>query len=598
MTLSARFLSLIFLLSCIPSVISAKEQPNFIFILMDDMSPSAVGCYAEAYGEVLVPTPHIDALAANGMRFTDAYVTPQCTPTRATLITGQYTARNRMWHVSPRYCVPNAYLTEPPYLENLPREAYTLAEALKDNGYTTAVMGKWHINVWGPLEDDPDGYYVRLFADRAHHYGFDVTDSSEQWGQTFNYPGQNDRINDKGVDFLTDETLRFIEANQDRPFFVYLSHHTLHGKIMAPQELVDKYIALGFSPDIEAQHNAIYAASIEHMDNSIGRLMEGLDELGLTDNTYIIYMSDNGGVDHLWDAFPFREGKGSPYEGGIRSPLIVHKPGSVPAGSVNTTPVHIVDLYPTLVELAGGTMEQDWILDGRSLAPEFHRTGTIERESLFWYQPLYDMGWGSTPTAGVRQGKYKLLWHLGDSYDTADNVDTVWDALEMERYEIGSRIELFDLEADISESMDIAAKHPAIVARMMGALHDWLEDSGAQMPFANPYFDLSTAFDRTNGEGCHFPPFIEAHPKRFDVTGLDSFAIDLDFYRSLNPGGALDITVHAAHADTLPGWLQYNPGSRRLSGKAPAGTVLELLVTIADSRRYVITDTLTIISQP
>lgn len=165
-----RQFSLLIFLLVFADLYAAQDKPNFIFLLIDDMSPSAIGVYAREHGDVLVNTPHIDQLASEGMRFTDAYVTPQCTPTRASFLTGQYTARNRMWHVVPRYGIPTAYLQEPPYLENLPREAYTIGEALQDNGYVTAMMGKWHVNGWSLIEDNPDGYYNRLFKKAAHHH--------------------------------------------------------------------------------------------------------------------------------------------------------------------------------------------------------------------------------------------------------------------------------------------------------------------------------------------------------------------------------------------------------------------------------------------
>lgn len=583
------------LVAVVASTLYAAEKPNFIFILIDDMSPSAISCYARDHGEARIETPHMDALAEQGTRFTDAYVTPQCTPTRASFITGQYTARNRMWHVSPRYGIPTSYLKEPPYIENLPRDSYTIAKALKDNGYTTAIFGKWHLNQWTVLEDDPDGYYTRLFWQHAHHHGFDETDSSQiLWGQTFNYPGDNDRIHEKGVEFLTDETIRFMTANRTRPFFVYLSHHSLHGKIMAPQELVDKYIAMGHPADHNALNNAVYYASIEHMDNNIGRLMEKVEELGLTEDTVIMLMTDNGGVDHQWDAAPLREGKGSPYEGGIRSPLVVRCPGTIPAGVVNPDPVHIVDIYPTLIDFAGGLMQRNWPLDGVSLHPALTSGQALKRDTLFWYQPLYDMGWGSTPSASVRRGDYKLVWHFGDYYNTPDNFWLKWDQLDRSAYSIGERVELFDLQNDIGEQHDLSRERPDLAEALLSDLKGWLADTQTQLPFKNPDYDPDNPFERGNHAAINMPPLVEAHEQIVRIRPGEPFSVSVDFYRSLDPGESLDISARLDGGRALPSWLSFDPSRRILTGTAPGPAAIDLEFSITDGK-YPVTDRLTIL---
>ncbi len=456
-----------------PQTTNSNTKPNIIFILIDDLGWPAISCY----GNKLVETKNIDKMASEGMKFTDAYVTPQCTPTRAVIMTGQHTANNHMWHVTPRYYFPYQYMQEPEYLENMPRETFTIAKALKKEGYKTAIFGKWHLNIYGP-----DGYYTRLFKENAHFYGFDEVDPMTD-------PSEYQAYSDKGVNFLTDQTISFIERNKDIPFFIYLSHHTIHNPILAPDSLKQKYLDLGY-PE-EGLNSAEYLACIEHFDNSIGRIRDKLQELNLTDNTIIIFTSDNGGVDTEFDNAPLRYGKGSPYEGGIRVPFIVKWTDNIPSGKTNKTPVHAIDFYPTLVEMAGGDPAQYNFLDGISLVPELTETGKLNRESLHWYMPLYDpltySVWAATPAAVVRKGDYKLIKFFGDYTDISDGY---------KKHIPGKRIELYNLKEDLGEQNNLTRSNPELAAELEENLDKWIASTDVALPYLNPDYQPDSLWVR------------------------------------------------------------------------------------------------------
>jgi len=441
------------------------SQPNIIFILMDDLGWNAVS----SYGNQHVDTKNIDQLAKEGVRFTDAYVTPQCTPTRAVIMTGQHTANNRMWHVTPRYYFPYQTLTEPEYLQNLPRDTYTIGKALKDQGYRTAIFGKWHLNTYGE-----DGYYTRLFAENSHHYGFDEVDPVTD-------PAEYQAYTDKGVDFLTEQANQFMKRNLENPFFIYLSHHTIHGPVLAPDTLVSKYLDRGY-PE-EGVNNATYLAAIEHFDKAIGRLTDKIKELGIEENTIIIFTSDNGGVDTEFDHSPLRYGKGSPYEGGIRVPFIVKWPKVIDQGMISNVPIHAVDFYPTLLGMAGGDPDSLSQLDGLSLVPLLTKKEEPTREALYWYMPLYDpltySVWSTTPAAVIRKGNYKLIKFFGDYTDLSQKPKQL----------IGKKVELYDLSSDIGEENDLSAVRSSLATALETQLDQWIASTGAGLPIPNENYN-------------------------------------------------------------------------------------------------------------
>jgi uncharacterized sulfatase len=443
-------------------------RPNILLIFVDDMGWSAISANQPG----IVPTPNIDRLARGGMRFTDGYATPQCTPSRAALLTGQHTARNGMWHVIPGYSFPYQGLTEPEYVQNLGFEAFTLAEALKTAGYVTGIRGKWHLNTYGEV-----GYYTRLFEKHAAEYGFDsvdpLTDPAEYQGKT-----------DKGVQFLTDQAIDFLRTHRDTSFFLYLSHHTIHGPVLAPDSLVEKYRRLGY-PETGLNH-VRYLAALEHFDRETGRLLDSLDRFGLAQNTLVVFTSDNGGVDSEFSSAPFRYGKGTLYEGGVRVPWIIRWPEKVAAGSVCTAPVHLMDLYPTFAAVAGVKVPQKQVLDGKNLLPLLTGKGKFRREAIFGYAPLYDRLWYTTPGASVRKGRYKLIRFFGDYVDReSGNV-----------YLPGERLELYDLVSDPGERNNLSQSEPARLKELSGDLNRWLNEMNAGLPVPNPVFNPDSVWVR------------------------------------------------------------------------------------------------------
>ncbi|WP_182867191.1 sulfatase [Rhodopirellula sp. JC639] len=461
-----------------------SKPPNILFVLTDDQGWTSLGCYGNRH----VATPNLDRLAEQGMRLTDAYVMPQCTPTRAALLTGQHTARNQMWHVIGWYGSPWARVSEPMFREHLDPSQCRLPQQLREAGYRTGMAGKWH------LTNNRHGFYTYLRQPSGDTFGFDDVAP----------PGEGSQNEgDKWVDHLTDAACEFMRANRDRPWFYYLAHHTLHNKVSAPPELVQKHRDRG-APEVGLQ-NATYLAAIEHLDNSVGRLMQQLDELELADNTLFVFLSDNGGIknqynlpewdgsplsgsvpltvkEQQFDNAPLREGKGSVYEGGIRVPCIVRWPGVVHPGTVSNTPIHIVDWYPTLCRVAGVELGEP--TDGINLMPVFKDQSVPER-SLFWYMPLYDLRWASTPSAVIRRGEWKLIHYFGDWYDSA------------QAYHIGAHSELYDLADDLGETRNLAKTHPQRASQLRDELLQWVRDMGAEVPALNPHYDPSKALKET-----------------------------------------------------------------------------------------------------
>jgi uncharacterized sulfatase len=474
------------LLALAAPLVAAAARPNILFILTDDQGWPTLS----SYGNKLVATPHLDSLARDGVRFTDAYVMPQCTPTRAALLSGQHTARNGMWHVIPWYASPWAPVSEPTYREQFPRDGFTLAKGLRAAGYTTGMAGKWH------LTSGADGDYASLKPAASAAYGFDFAAPRG--------PGTQNE-GDKWVDHLTDQAIGFIEQQRDRPWFFYLAHHTIHSLLSAPPALVAKYRARG-APE-KGLHSAVYLACIEHLDNSIGRLLARLDELKLRENTMIVFLSDNGGFDTSWalpawsndpsdgsvplkirdeqfDNAPLRSGKGSPYEGGIRVPCLVRWPGVARTGHVSAEPIHVVDWLPTLLAAAGGTVPSDHVIDGIDLRPAL-AARALPARPLYWYLPLYDLRWAATPSAVIREGDWKLIEHFGDSFD------------EQLNYRLGRKLELFNLRTDLGETENRAAAEPARAARMSAQLHAWLKSIPAAISGPNPHTEVAKRFVET-----------------------------------------------------------------------------------------------------
>ena len=409
------------------------------------------------------------------MRFTDAYALSQCLPTRAAIFSGQYGARTGLTSVetsSPDYTP----LISPGRPEGLSPETYTLFEMLRDAGYTTGMSGKWHIGGANGINSLLNKHGIEFF----HDYGLD-------WVK----PGLPNR-NDKQVSAITDDMLGFTESNKDKPFIAYLAHRSPHTRFDVPEEAIQKVLKRGFKRSSDSDgffHERVtadYIAMIEYLDASVGRVLNKLDELELTENTLVLFLSDNGGLTRVWFNDPLRGGKGQLYEGGIRVPLIARWPNHIEAGTTNSTPVHVVDLFPTFMELVGGQSQPDQILDGVSFLPLLQGK-KITREAIYSHHPEYVVAFAKTPCSMIRKRNYKLIHYFGDYLDP-EGCEPKAHSLSG-RFILGARTELFDLAKDPGETRDLAAALPEITKELMADLQSWWNDTDAKMPTPNPNMD-------------------------------------------------------------------------------------------------------------
>lgn len=458
-------LSLATALTEISHAATQPSQPNIIFFLVDDMGWRDVGFMGSKY----YATPNIDRLAAQGLRFNQAYsACAVCSPTRASIMTGKYPARLHItdW-ITGEGNKRGARFNIPQWQQSLPVSEESLATALKKAGYATAIAGKWHLG---------NG------ASRPEHHGFDTSIAVNQAGQPASYfapygkPGNPSRVpglDEDGVgrpnayltDRLTQESQKFIvnhhAAHPDQPFFLYLAHYAVHAPLQGKPDLVAKYKKR--TPD-GGQKNPVYGAMVDSVDQSLGALLATLDQLHLRENTLIVFTSDNGGAVHFpaTDNSPLRKGKGYAYEGGDRVPLCMSWPGHIPAGE-NSKPVISADFYPTLLAAAG--LKPDHPIDGLDLAPLWNKKGSSQpspietRDALFWHYPHYWHGTAVSPYSVVRVGDWKLI-----------------------RFYETDRQELYDLKNDPGEHKDLSKEHPEQVKTLGARLDAWLKETGAQMP--------------------------------------------------------------------------------------------------------------------
>ena len=443
----------------------AQERPNFVFILVDDMGWTDLG----VYGSDLHETPRIDAFAAGSMRFTNAYAaSPVCSPTRASILTGKHPARLHMtvWREAAKNPPLNRKLVPPVTADSLPHEEVTVAEVLREAGYVTAHVGKWHL---GTAEFYPQTQ------------GFDYNVGGTLWGapQSFFYPYSGSRpfaglryVPHLGggqpgeylTDRLTTEALRILRREQGRPFFMHLAFHTVHTPIEGKPEFVEHY--RGKLRPSARHRNPHLAAMVRSLDENVGRVLDVLDELGVAGDTVVVLTSDNGGYVNRYgglqvtDNSPLRSGKGSLYEGGVRVPAIIRWPGVTPPGSVNHTPVSSVDYYRTILSVADlpGDRTHNRFVDGIDLAPLL-RDPAFEpgREALFFHYPHYYAT--TSPVSAVRVGDWKLM-----------------------RYYEDSRMELYDLANDPGESRNLAPERPDLAAALLARLKAWWARVSAQHP--------------------------------------------------------------------------------------------------------------------
>jgi arylsulfatase A-like enzyme len=434
-----------------------EKKLNFVFIIIDDLGWRDIGVMGRARGlgepRLYYETPNIDKLAGQGVVFTNAYANaPNCAPTRACLMSGQYAPRHGVYTVgtSERGKANMRKLVPTPNKTMLDSKVVTIAEALKAGGYTSACIGKWQLGKEEPFRPEDQGFDVAYDRSRRSHFAAD--------GEYL-------------TDRLTGESIKFIEANKDGPFFLYLAHHAVHTPIQAKKELVEKYKKKEPSG---GHNNPAYAAMIESVDQSVGRIMDKLDELGLTENTVVFFFSDNGGHANMTSMAPLRGSKGTLYEGGIRVPMIVRWPGVARARSACDVPVIGIDFYPTILEMAGVSKPSGYFLDGLSIGPLLKGKGRFKRDAIFWHFPAYlepynekQQPWRTTPAGAMRQRDFKLIEFFEDG-----------------------RLELYNLKNDIGERSNLAEKMPDKAKELHQLLVGWRKSVDAPVPKEpNPKYD-------------------------------------------------------------------------------------------------------------
>ncbi len=465
------------------------RQPNIVFILADDLGYKDLGCY----GSTFYDTPNLDKLAKQGVLFTDAYAAcPVCSPTRASLLTGQYPQRTGITDYlgagQPEDWKRNTKLLPAPYAEQLALDKVTMAEMLKGQGYATGFFGKWHLG--------PEGFWPEDQGFDVNKGGTDAGAPPRGGGRYFS-PYDNPRLSDgpKGEHLparLATEVNSFMEANRAQPFFAYLSFYSVHTPIMARADLEAKYqkraqerglvTKVGKEGDVRvrlSQDNPTFAGMVDAMDEAAGKVLDKLKELGLEENTIVVFTSDNGGLSTggtlITSNAPLRAGKGWMYEGGIREPLLVRWPGVTTAGTVSQVPVSSPDFYPTFMNAVGAPTPADQPLDGIDLKPVLQGQAVAPR-ALFWGFPHYH-NQGGTPAAAVRMGNWKLIhWFEDDTF------------------------ELYDLSNDSGETNNLAAREPARVKAMNAQIESWQKQVGAKNPTPNPNYKLANKQNATRGK--------------------------------------------------------------------------------------------------
>jgi arylsulfatase A-like enzyme len=466
------------------------SKPNIVFIMADDLGYTDAGCFGSKYYE----TPSIDRLASQGMKLLNHHHCQNCTPTRAALMSGQYGARTGVYTVGgiDRFDWSRRPLRPVDNVTNLPLDRDIIAKQLKAAGYATGMFGKWHIGERGDYFPGKRGFDEAIVSS-GQHFDFQTEPKTE-------YPeGQY------LADFLTDKAVDFITRHKDGPFFLYLPHFGVHSPHQAKPELVEKFKS---KPGVGGHNNPTYAAMIASVDESVGRVMQTLDDLKLMDNTVLIFTSDNGGVGGynrpdglqrdpgseakgkkangadadgggITDNDPLRSGKGSLYEGGTREPFLVRWPGVIQAGSTCNVPTIHVDIFPTFLEIASAPKPRQ-VLDGESLTVLFRDSSAkLQRDAIFQHFPGY-LGsgpglWRTTPVSLIQSGDWKLMEFLEDG-----------------------RLELYNLKDDIGETKNLVKDAPDKAKELHERLLAWRADVKAPMPTKN---DGESATPKTKGKG-------------------------------------------------------------------------------------------------
>ena len=457
----------------VSNVFGATTKPNIVLVLVDDLGWADVGCYCAEFGNDYYETPNIDALRADGVKFTDAYAAAAlCSPTRVSVLTGRYPARSGITNYIGGSNATNKEYLCPTNVGQMPLEDVTIPEILGPAGYTSCHVGKWHLG--------GSSYYPQ-------YQGFDVNKGGCSWGHPLgnssgggtyfspygfpsgtNYPDSGSLPDGPTGEYLTDregqEAAAFIQSahDADKPFFLHMSHYTVHRPTQAKASDVAYFNSKPKPTDPRYSGlNPTYAAMIKSLDDAFGEIVSKLNELNIADETIIIFTSDNGGMAPDTVNYPLRGGKIWPFEGGIREPFIVKWPGVVQPNSLSSEPVSSVDLLPTICEMTGVRVPAGVTIDGKSIVPVLKGQGSLKRESLFWHFPHYSY---DLPFSIIRNGDWKLI----------------------KRYGGNKEFELFNLKNDISETTDLAASEPAKVRELNEKLVAWLRHTNAKVPVKNP----------------------------------------------------------------------------------------------------------------
>ena len=444
-----------------PLSVLPADKPNIVLFLADDLGWTGLSSFGSDFYE----TPNLDSLASQGVKFTNAYsACTVCSPTRASLMTGMYPARLHLTDFIAGQNRPYAKLSIPDWTKGLEKHYTTIAEALKDGGYRTIHVGKWHLDFPGQQDQGPTAHGFDVTHDKpAGTRGYIINDKTvKSMGLKSNY----------ATDYLTDKAIEEIVKSKDNPFFLYFAYNVPHTPIQGRADLVDYYTSKRNPSAIH--NNPVYAAMVKSLDLSVGRVLDTLEQNNLTENTLVVFISDNGGLtqrygkhDEFTENLPLRRGKGSAYEGGVRVPFIACWPGVTREGVVSETPVMTTDFYPTFLEAAGlpGNPRHNATIDGVSLVPVFKvQIHDVERD-LFWHYPHYHAG-GDGPYSAVRSGDWRLIEFLEDG-----------------------KLELYHLGVNLSESTNLADRHPEKRDQLKAKIDAWRASVSAQMPVANPAFD-------------------------------------------------------------------------------------------------------------
>ncbi len=610
--LSPRIFLAVLLLAPLAALHAADQparKPNVVLFLVDDMGWMDCG----VYGSLYYKTPHMDVFAKQGMRFTDAYAMPLCSPTRASILSGQYTSRHgvtsAVGHTPPVKAVlqaqatPNASLLMPESGSYLDPAQYTLAEALRDAGYRTAHIGKWHLGLTEPHWPEAHGFDVTFHCHPDpgppggyfSPYGVLPPGSERPKGKNAKYVVGNIADGPDGeyiVDRQAAEAEKFIDANKDRPFFLNLWCYGVHGPWQAKEAYTAEFART--TDPRGRQGNPVMASMLRSVDECFGRILAKLDALGLAENTIVIFTSDNGGNNHSWASddskiakvtadhplyetiqsyrkwagdkpptsnTPLRNGKGTMYEGGTRVPLMVRWPGRIAAATTNDAIVGCYDIYPTVLDLAGLPVPPQQRIDGVSYAPVLRGTGTLKRDAYFiWFPHL-------VPGVSVRQGDWKLIRRFTERPGDYEGVH-----------------ELFNLKDDLGETRNLAAQMPEKVKALDALIDTFVQDTGALYPKPNPAYKPRVAATQPAATKPAADPFAGLVPK-FCKLSIASGAVRVEAdgrtpflgTAQVKAAGPLTLKLRARSTTGGPGKVQWN--TKEQTEFPPTGQTVEFTLS-------------------